>query len=279
MMNKINIKPTIGNVGVEIHGVDLSKKVSDSLFNEIRDAFIDNGLIFFRDQNLTPEEHIRFAKQWGKININRFFAKVDGYDQVAEVLKEPDQKGNIGGEWHTDHSYDQIPALGSILLAKEIPNSGGDTLFACMYKAYESLPDNMKDTIENLNAVHSSRHVFGNQSDHVKASGVKLHNSDLATQEAIHPVIIIHPESKRKALYVNRTFTLNFEGWTVKESKPILDFLYNHATKSENTTRFRWEPGSMAFWDNRCTWHYALNDYHGKKRLMHRITIEGSALS
>ena len=104
MMNKINIKPTTGNVGVEIHGVDLSKKVPDSLFNEIRDAFIDNGLIFFRDQNLTPEEHIRFAKQWGKININRFFAKVDGYDQVAEVLKEPDQQGNIEGEWHTDHS-------------------------------------------------------------------------------------------------------------------------------------------------------------------------------
>jgi len=139
MMNKINIKPTAGNVGVEIDGVDLSKKVPGSLFNEIRSAFIENGLIFFRDQNLAPEEHIRFAEQWGKININRFFTKVDGYDQVAEVRKESDQKENIGGEWHTDHSYDQIPALGSILLAKEIPSSGGDTLFACMYKAYETI--------------------------------------------------------------------------------------------------------------------------------------------
>ena len=278
-MGDINLVPVEGGVGIEIQDIDLSKDLSDSIFSDIKQAFVKHGLIFFRNQHLTPHEHIKFATRWGLININRFFTKVKGYDQIAEVRKEGDQKVNIGGEWHTDHSYDQIPAMGSILLAKETPEIGGDTLFACMYKAYESLPDNMKDTIENLNAVHSSRHVFGNQSDHVKASGVKLHNSDLATQEAIHPVIIIHPESKRKALYVNRTFTLNFEGWTVKESKPILDFLYNHATKSENTTRFRWEPGSMAFWDNRCTWHYALNDYHGKKRLMHRITIEGSALS
>jgi len=278
MMNKINIRPAAGNVGVEIYGVDLSKKVPDILFDEIRKAFIENGLIFFRDQNLTPEEHIKFAEKWGKININRFFAKVDGYDQVAEVLKEPDQKGNIGGEWHTDHSYDQIPALGSILLAKEIPNNGGDTLFACMYKAYENLSDGMKVTLEGLNAVHSSRHVFGEGSDYSQSSKGRIGNSELATQDAIHPVIIIHPESKKKALYVNRAFTLRFEGWTNEESKPLLDYLYDRAAGENNTTRFKWSPGSIAFWDNRCTWHNALNDYHGERRLMHRITIEGSAL-
>ena len=278
MMNKINIKPISGNVGVEIYGVDLSKKVPDSLFNEIRDAFIENGLIFFRDQNLTPEEHIRFAEKWGKININRFFAKVDGYDQVAEVLKEPDQKGNIGGEWHTDHSYDQIPALGSMLLAKEIPSKGGDTLFACMYKAYENLSEGMKVTLEGLNAVHSSRHIFGEGSDYSKTSKGRIGNSELATQDAIHPVIITHPESKKKALYVNRAFTLRFEGWTKEESRPLLDYLYDHAVGENNITRFKWSPGSIAFWDNRCTWHNALNDYHGERRLMHRITIEGSAL-
>ena len=278
MMNKINIRPAAGNVGVEIYGVDLSKKVPDTLFDEIRKAFIENGLIFFRDQNLTPEEHIKFAEKWGKININRFFAKVDGYDQVAEVLKEPDQKGNIGGEWHTDHSYDQIPALGSILLAKEIPNNGGDTLFACMYKAYENLSDGMKVTLEGLNAVHSSRHVFGEGSDYSQSSKGRIGNSELATQDAIHPVIIIHPESKKKALYVNRAFTSRFEGWTNEESKPLLDYLYDRAAGENNTTRFKWSPGSIAFWDNRCTWHNALNDYHGERRLMHRITIEGSAL-
>jgi len=278
-MGDINLVPAAGGIGVEIQDIDLSKDLSDSIFFIIKQAFIDHGLIFFRNQHLTPEEHIKFANRWGSININRFFTKVKGYEQIAEVKKEGDQKGNIGGEWHTDHSYDQIPAMGSILLAKEIPEVGGDTLFACMYKAYESLPSEMKITLENLNAVHSSRHVFGNQSDYVKASGDRLNNPDLATQEAVHPVIITHPESKRKALYVNRTFTLNFEGWTIEESKPILDFLYDHATKHENTTRFTWQPGSVVFWDNRCTWHYALNDYHGNKRLMHRITIEGSALS
>ena len=278
MMNQINIKQISGNVGVEIHGVDLSKEVPDSLFNEIRDAFIENGLIFFRDQNLTPEEHIRFAKKWGKININRFFAKVDGYEQIAEVRKEPSQKGNIGGEWHTDHSYDQIPALGSILLAKEIPSNGGDTLFASMYKAYENLSDGMKVTLESLNAIHSSRHIFGEGSDYSKSSKGRIGNPELATQDAIHPVIITHPESKKKALYVNRAFTLRFEGWTDEESKPLLSYLYDHAANEENITRFQWSPGSIAFWDNRATWHNALNDYHGERRLMHRITIEGSAL-
>ena len=277
-MNQINIKQISGNVGVEIHGVDLSKEVPDSLFNEIRDAFIENGLIFFRDQNLTPEEHIRFAEQWGKININRFFAKVDGYEQIAEVRKEPDHKGNIGGEWHTDHSYDQIPALGSILLAKEIPSNGGDTLFASMYKAYEGLSNGTKVTLESLNAIHSSRHIFGEGSDYSKSSKGRIGNPQLAIQDAIHPVIITHPESKKKALYVNRAFTLRFEGWTDAESKPLLNYLYDHAANEENTTRFQWSPGSIAFWDNRATWHNALNDYHGERRLMHRITIEGSAL-
>ena len=277
-MNKININQITGNIGVEIQGVDLSKKVPDSLFNEIRDAFVENGLIFFRDQNLTPEEHIRFAKQWGKININRFFAKVDGYDQIAEVRKEPAQEGNIGGEWHTDHSYDQIPALGSILLAKETPRNGGDTLFASMYKAYESLSNGMKETLEGLNAIHSSRHVFGIDSGYSKLSKGRIKSPELATQDAIHPVIITHPESKKKALYVNSTFTLRFDGWTAEESKPLLNYLYDHAANEENITRFQWTPGSIAFWDNRCTWHNALNDYHGERRLMHRITIEGSSL-
>jgi len=277
-MNKININQITGNIGVEIQGIDLSKKVPDSLFNEIRDAFVENGLIFFRDQNLTPEEHIRFAEQWGKININRFFAKVDGYDQIAEVRKEPDQEGNIGGEWHTDHSYDQIPALGSILLAKETPRNGGDTLFASMYKAYESLSNGMKETLEGLNAIHSSRHVFGIDSGYSKSSKGRIRSPELATQDAIHPVIITHPESKKKALYVNSTFTLRFDGWTAEESKPLLNYLYDHAANEENITRFQWSPGSIAFWDNRCTWHNALNDYHGERRLMHRITIEGSSL-
>ena len=266
-------------MGVEIHNVDLSNELSDSLFSEIRETFIEHGLIFFRDQELTPDDHLRFAKRWGEININRFFAKVEGYDQIAEVRKDPDQKINIGGAWHTDHSYDQIPAMGSILLAKETPKIGGDTLFANMYRAYETLSNGMKKTLETMKACHSSRHVFGAHTGYAEASNQRISNPELATQDAIHPVIITHPESKRKALYVNPEFTVNFEGWTVEESKPLLDYLTEHATQHENTTRFQWKPGSIAFWDNRCTWHFALNAYPGETRLMHRITVEGSALS
>ena len=278
-MSKIIINPTSGSIGVEIHGIDLSTKLSDSVFSKIRETFIEHGLIFFRNQELTPEDHLRFAKRWGEININRFFAKVEGYDQIAEVKKDPDQKINIGGAWHTDHSYDQIPAMGSILLAKETPKIGGDTLFANMYRAYETLSDGMKKTLETMNACHSSRHVFGAHTGYAEASNQRVGNPELATQDAIHPVIITHPESKQKALYVNPEFTVNFEGWTKEESKPLLDYLTKHATQEENTTRFQWEPGSIAFWDNRCTWHFALNDYPGEKRLMHRITVEGAALS
>ena len=278
-MSNILINPTSGSIGVEIHNVDLSKELSDSLFSEIRETFIEHGLIFFREQELTPDDHLRFAKRWGEININRFFAKVEGYDQIAEVRKDADQKINIGGAWHTDHSYDQIPAMGSILLAKETPKIGGDTLFANMYRAYETLSDGMKKTLEAMKACHSSRHVFGAHTGYSEASNQRIGNPELATQDAIHPVIITHPESKRKALYVNPEFTVNFEGWTVEESKSLLDYLTEHTTQQENTTRFQWEPGSIAFWDNRCTWHFALNDYPGETRLMHRITVEGSALS
>jgi len=277
-MSGVIINPTSGSIGAEISGVDLSLDLSDDVFSEIRQTFIEHGLIFFRDQELTPDDHLRFAKRWGQININRFFAKVEGYEQIAEVKKDPDQEINIGGAWHTDHSYDQIPAMGSILLARETPQTGGDTLFTNMYKAYESLSDGLKETLESMNACHSSRHVFGAHAGYAEASNQRIGNPELATQDAIHPVIITHPESKRKALYVNPEFTVNFEGWTKEESKPLLNYLTKHSTRSENTTRFKWAPGSIAFWDNRCTWHFALNDYPGEKRLMHRITIEGSAL-
>jgi taurine dioxygenase len=279
MMSDLEVRPVSGGVGVEIANVDLAHDLSNSDFAAIRDAFIEHGLIFFREQNMTPDEHIAFAERWGEININRFFPRVEGYDQIAAVVKEKDQLGNIGGGWHTDHSYDHIPAMGSILLARETPPIGGDTLFACMYKAYNSLSEGLKKTLEGMKAVHSSRHIFGDQSEYREAMKDRLSNPEQATQDAVHPVIITHPESGKKALYVNPAFTLHFEGWTAAESKPLLDYLYQHASLMEHTTRFNWAPGSIAFWDNRCTWHYALNDYHGERREMHRITIEGSALN
>ena len=277
-MSAVEVNPVSGGVGVELSNIDIGNGVNDAEFSSIQQAFIDNGLVFLHNQNMTPEQHIEFAERWGDININRFFPKVSGYEKIAAVVKEKDQIVNIGGGWHTDHSYDKIPAMGSILLARETPPVGGDTLFACMYKAYELLSDGLKKTLEGMNAVHSSRHVFGDQSEYKKSLEDRFGNSDLATQDAVHPVVITHPESGRKALYVNPGFTIHFEGWTANESKPLLDYLYQHATLMEHTTRFKWAEGSIAIWDNRCTWHYALNDYHGARREMHRITLEGSPL-
>jgi taurine dioxygenase len=236
-------------------------------------------VLFFRDQQLTPEQQIALAEQLGEINVNRFFTPVAGHPKIAEVRKEPDQTSNIGGGWHTDHSYDQIPALGSILYARELPQQGGDTLFASTYASYDALSDGLKEMLSGLSAVHSSRHVFGAAADRPDDIKGRLGNAEAATQDAIHPVVIDHPRSGKKSLYVNPGFTLQFAGWTAEESAPLLRYLYQHMSRPEFTYRFQWSPGSLAFWDNRATWHYAVNDYHGAKRLLHRITLEGEPLS
>ena len=274
----INVKPLSGNIGAEIDGVNL-KKITKEQFKEIKIVFGKYGVIFFRNQNLSPEEEIIFAELWGEININRFFTNLEGYPKIALVSKEPDQKKNIGGAWHTDHTYYLEPAMGSILLAHQVPKKGGDTLFSSMYAAYETLSDGLKDTLKNMYGRHSSRHVFGTSRAERNDDTVgRIINSDKAKQDAIHPVVITHPETGKKALFVNPTFTLGFDGWSDEESKPLLNYLYSQATKPEFTCRFKWEEGSIAFWDNRSTWHLAVNDYHGQRRLMHRITINGTRL-
>ena len=211
---------------------------------------------------------------------NRFFAETEAHPEIAEVRKEPDQTLNIGGGWHADHSYDDEPALGSILVARELPPAGGDTLFANMYAAYDALSDGLKRTLESLRGVHSNRHIYGKGGLYDQTElGKALKNAQDLVSDATHPVVVRHPDSGRKALYVNPGHTIRFEGWTGLESRPLLDQLYAHATRPEFTCRFRWAPGSIAFWDNRCTWHFAVNDYAGDRRLMHRITLAGAPLA
>ncbi len=275
--DNIEVRPLSGALGAEILGVDLAQELGDNLFAKIKQAYRDYGVIFFHNQTLTPEQHIAFAEQWCEININRFFQPVEGYPMIAEVRKEPEQTSNIGSGWHTDHSYDLAPAMGSILYACQVPACGGDTLFASMYRAYETLSRGMQSMLSELKAVHSSRHVFGEGCG--KELKGRIGNPELAIQDAVHPVVINHPETGRKALYVNPEFTVRFDGWTIEESKPLLEFLYAHAVRLEFTCRFRWQEGSVAFWDNRATWHKAINDYPGERRLMHRITVEGVALT
>jgi taurine dioxygenase len=277
----IEVHPLSPALGAEIGGVDIAAGIDDRQFAELRQAFADYGVVFLRDQQITPDEHLEFARRWGDINVNRFFRAVDSHPQIAEVRKEPDQKANIGSSWHTDHSYDQIPAMGSILYAREVPRVGGDTLFASMYAAYDALSDGFRKMLSPMRALHSSRHAFGEGAyigTDLDDLGGRLGNTEAATQDAVHPVVIRHPLSGRPALYVNGDFTLRFEGWSYEESRPLLEYLYAHASRPDFTCRFRWRRGSMAIWDNRATHHCALNDYHGERRLMHRVTIEGVAL-
>ncbi len=270
--------------GAEITDVDLAT-LSDDDFSAVRSAFTDHGLLFIRDQSLTETDHIAFAERWGDININRFFTAHDDHPQIAMVVKEPEQTGNIGEVWHTDHSYDVEPALGSILVARELPSSGGDTHFASMYAAYEGLDDEMKDFVRTNRAIHSARHAFGAAAvyrggDQDDFEG-RYSNSDVADamDDVVHPMVIEHPLSGRPALYVNPTFTIGIEGMEREDSRPILKQLYRHAMQSRFVQVLEWRPGTVAFWDNRAVWHSAQNDYHGQRRIMHRITIEGCALS
>ncbi len=276
----LDISPSGGGVGAFVNDIDL-RTVEAAEAAAIRLALGRHGVLFFRGQELDPDAQIAFARKIGEININRFFKPTDTHPEVATVLKEPDQKNNIGGGWHTDHSYDEEPALGSILVAVETPPYGGDTLFASTCAAWETLSDGMKKMLSGLRAVHSSRHVFGKEAADANAEIQAEHygNAGAATQDSVHPVVIRHPISGQPSLYVNPGFTLRFDGWTDAESKPMLDYLYAHVAKPEHTYRFQWQPGSVAFWDNRASWHYALNDYHGHRRLMHRITLEGEALA
>ncbi|OED36945.1 taurine dioxygenase [Chromatiales bacterium (ex Bugula neritina AB1)] len=267
--------------GAYIAGVDLNT-LNKTDIDTLRKSLGDYGVLFFRDQAITCENHIRLAEQFGRININRFFTALPDYPQIAQVLKEPDQTQNIGELWHTDHSYDQIPALGSILVARELPQSGGDTLFISMIAAYNGLDASMRKHLQGLTATHSSRHVFGTKAlkRHSQDDlGGRFKNADAATQDSIHPVIIRHPISGAQAIYVNPQFTLHINNLPADESNSLLIELYEHCKQEAYQHRFEWKPGSVAFWDNRATWHQALNDYQGERRLMHRITIEGQPLT
>lgn len=281
-MNNLHIEAMPG-VGAEITGIDLTN-ISDELFENVKAAFAQHGLVFFRDQHLSEQDHIRLAERFGVVNINRFFKPHPGYPQIALVSKEPNDTDNIGGGWHTDHSYDEEPALGSILVARELPSEGGDTWFTSMYGAYDALSPGLQRTLESLNAVHSAKQIFGTAGGYsrgVKNTKGRIGNSAAADSlmDPVHPVVIQHPLSGQKCLYVNPTFTRYFEGWSREESLPLLEYLYNVATRDDNVYHFKWRPGSIAFWDNRATWHFAQNDYQGHRRVMHRITVEGCALA
>ena len=276
-MTAISFRPMSEHCGIAAENVDLAT-IGDDQLGTLKNAVAEHGVLFMKDQDLTPEQHIDLAKRWGGIDVNSYFPANGGYPEIAEVRKSADQTTNIGGGWHTDHSYDAIPALGSILVARETPPTGGDTLFASMGAAYDSLSDGLKATLKGLRAIHSADHIYGPDGVYAKTDLA----DDLKGQElhatAAHPVVIRHPDTGREILYVNPAFTLRFEGWTRAESLPLLRYLCSVGMREEFRCRLEWAPGSVAVWDNRSTWHCALNDYQGHARLMHRITVSGVPL-
>ncbi len=273
----MKLTPMSPAIGAEVTDMQLASVDANGIA-ALKSALFNHGVLHFRDQELSPEQHIAFAKAWGGIDVNPFFPSNTEWPEIAEVRKAEKQTTNIGGGWHTDHSFDAIPAMGSILVARELPPVGGDTLFASMAAAYDALSDGLKKTLEGMRAVHTADHIYApggyysttDMADDLKGQDVRTH--------AVHPCIIRHPVTGQKLLYINGAFTIGFEGWTREESVPVINFLVEHGQKEEFQCRLHWQPGSVAIWDNRSTWHLAMNDYHGHRRVMHRITLTGDVL-
>lgn len=271
------IRRMAGALGAEISGVDLSQDLSDAAVAAIRAAFVEHQVIFFRGQSLTPARQVAFGARFGPLNIHPYVSGMAGHPEVMEIIKEPEDKVNFGGGWHSDMSFLETPAIASILHAVELPDYGGDTLFASQAAAYDALSPGMKTTLEGLKAVHSAGREYSAQGHSAqKRKTMKVVEAEGAVGEFVHPVVKVHPESGRKALYVNPAFTMRFDGWTKRESKPLLDFLFEHSRYEGFTCRFSWTPGAVAMWDNRSVWHFALNDYPGQRRHMRRVTVDPS---
>jgi len=273
-MKNMMIRRIAGALGAELHGVDLTQTLSGEQQREIRDALLQNQVIFFRDQDLSPQQFMAFAQTLGQPIEYPFVKGLEGFPCVIEVKKLEHEKVNFGGIWHSDTTYLPQPPMASMLLAKEVPPYGGDTLFANQYLAWEALSDTMQRLLDGLVGISSSAKadVSKTREDRIKSDG-----KDTAPQThlAHHPVVRTHPETGRKALYVNVAHTAGIVGMTDAESAPLLNFLFQHQVKPEFTCRFVWQPHSLAVWDNRCTQHNPVNDYHGFRRVMHRITLAG----
>ena len=274
----MDIQPVAGALGAEISGIDLRQEFSNSVAAEIHAAFLKHHVLFFRDQHLTPQQELRFARIFGEPDHYPFLQGLPDAPEVIEILKTETDTKNFGGSWHSDTTYMEKPALGSVLSAVEVPDFGGDTLFANTALAYDALSDGMKALLGGLVGVNSSDGPYrgGRKAAMAGLNGMKdAYAVEAEVYESEHPVVRTHPETGRKAIYVNNSHTKRFRDMTEAESRPLIDFLCRHVIRPEFTCRFRWTPGALAVWDNRCTQHHALNDYAGKRRRMHRVTIKG----
>ena len=272
------VEPVAGALGAQIHGVDLSKPLSDETFAEIRNALHEHLVIFFRDQDLTSDQHHAFAKRFGELIPHPYVKGIAGYPEIIEIVKEPEETRNWGGYWHADLTFLETPPGGAVLYGRELPPVGGDTMFSNMYLAYETLSEGMREMLDGLGALH----VSGEPQLYSSRFRSMHERRGNAPTEHVHPVARTHPVTGRKALFVNPLFTHSFEDMTAEESGPVLDYLHDHAVRPEFTFRFRWSRGSVLIWDNRVVQHHALNDDFGAarngagfRRVLHRATMAG----
>ncbi len=275
----LEVSRIAGCMGAEISGVDLSQDLPDAVLAEIRRALLENLVIFFRGQSLTPDRQLSFARRWGQIHLHPYMAGMDAWPEVLEIKKTPADKRNFGGNWHSDQAFTAQPAMGTILYGKEIPSAGGDTLWANLYAAYEALSPGLQQTLAGLKGVYKGDRFDAHDGKtrrefYADKMAMKTRDPGETQTTSVHPLVRTHPETGRRALYVG-IHLRHFEGWTEAESRPLIDQLTQHATRPEFTCRFRWQSGSLAFWDNRCTMHFAINDYPAETRIMHRVTVCG----
>ncbi len=272
--DSIEVRPVAGALGAEIVNIDLAHELDDETIAAIRRAWLEHLVIFFRDQTLAPERFLKLARRFGEVIEYPFVRGIEGFPEITPVVKLETEKVNFGGLWHSDTAYLDQPPMATMLVAREVPAFGGDTLFANMYLAYETLSEGMRRMLDGLVAVNSSTKadVTRTREDRVRDGAKRDAKQQYAAE---HPVVRTHPETGRKALYVNFGHTVRFKDMTEEESEPILHYLFQHIARPEFTCRFRWQVGSVALWDNRCTQHNPINDYHGFRRVMHRVTLAG----
>ena len=274
MYQHIEVRRVAGAIGAEIHGIDLARGLSDAAFAEIHRAWLAHQVIFFRGQDLPPAQFQSFAQRFGEVIEYPFVKGIEGFPLIVPVVKLEHERHNFGGLWHTDTAYLEAPPMATMLIARELPPYGGDTLFASAAAAYEALSPGMQTLLAGLQGVNLSARadVTKTREDRIKDAPGAAATKEFAAE---HPVVRTHPETGRKSIYVNSGHTARFAGMSDEESRPLLDFLFAHQTRPEFTCRFSWQPASIALWDNRCVLHNPVNDYHGYRRVMHRITLKG----
>lgn len=277
ILNRITVTPLAGALGAEISGVDLTEALDEETFGEIHRALLDNLVIFFRDQAITPERHIEFGERFGELHIHPYIPNLEGYPQIIKLESSDTGPGEMAYQsntWHTDLTYEAEPPLASILHGVVIPEAGGDTMWNNLYAAYEGLSERMREFVQGLTAVHNIVSSMPVNFMEQNWAPKQLERLQDITPPVEHPVVRTHPETGRKCLFVNRNFTSHIAGLNRAESDALLAMLLEHVEQPEYVVRFKWRKNSIAMWDNRCTQHYALVDYRSK-RIMHRVTVCG----